>query len=95
MQRLDTGFEPATRLLNLVIARGISLCRHQTEDWLNGEIEMGFVYRYLGDQAGIDAKQVPTTLMYLRVGGYINALFDCNPNHARISLRLPAGAQLA
>ena len=96
MQQLDTGFAPATRLLNVVISSGLVVFRCQKDDWLKGKRPMDFMYRFLAAKSGIDAKQVPTILMYLQSAGYINALFDCNPNHsARIALRIPAGAQLA
>jgi hypothetical protein len=95
MQQLDTGFEAATRLLNVVISSGVVVFGRRKVAWLHGRRPMDINYRFLAAKSGVDVKQVPTTLMYLRTAGYINALFDCNPNHsARIALCLSAGAQL-
>lgn len=96
LKQIETGTEPANRLLNVIVARGIAIARCQRETWLTGDMRMFMNFRFLAFHSRITATNVPTVLAYLDTAGFVKADFDTNPKHgAYINLRLPDEAVIA
>ncbi len=67
MKAIDTGSEPANRLLNLLATYVSKKMPWLPDQWIAGDIEMDFNYVFLGENSRppLDSKDVPNVLTYL------------------------------
>ena len=95
MHKITTGTEPADRLLNAIIARGLQWPFAGGDAWLAGSLSLYLPYRFLEKTADIPDNELLAVLNFLQLSGHLN--FDRRVANAGAYFRLtlPAKARVA
>lgn len=104
MKRLTADCPEAQTLLDFLIEQGSTMLPAIGDAWLAGDVWLTMDFSYIARNTQIAERTVPTVLLYLEAGGYIETDFaslkgsdleSTTIERVSVSLNLPAGAAAA